>query len=98
MVNSHLLFIAPLAATMAAAQAQSTQPAPGGAAPAAVMSPEAGANSFTEAQAKSRMEKEGFSNITSLAKDADGIWRAKAMKDGKAMDVALDFKGVIVAR
>ena len=59
--------------------------------------PEAGANSFTESQARSRLEKNGFLAITGLMKDSDGIWRGKAMKDGKSMDVALDYKGVISA-
>jgi putative membrane protein len=57
-----------------------------------------GANSFTEAQAKSRFEADGFSGITGLAKDADGIWRGTGSKDGKTMTVMLDFKGNIVAR
>ena len=56
-----------------------------------------GANSFTESQARSRIEKNGFSGVTGLAKDSDGIWRGKAMKDGRSMDVALDYKGEIVA-
>ena len=34
--------------------------------------PEAGANSFTEAQAKDRIEKAGFSQVAGLKKDAQG--------------------------
>ena len=85
----------------AVAQAQSTQTTPAEPAANAAVStaaaPTAGANSFTEGQARSRLEKNGYLSITGLIKDAEGIWRGKAMKDGKAMDVALDFKGVIVA-
>lgn len=85
----------------AVAQAQSTQTTPAepaaNAAVSAAAAPTAGANSFTEGQARSRLEKNGYLSITGLIKDAEGIWRGKAMKDGKAMDVALDFKGVIVA-
>jgi putative membrane protein len=55
--------------------------------------PRAGANSFTEGQAKSRIESRGFSNVSALAKDDNGIWRGKAMKDGKSVDVSLDFEG-----
>lgn len=62
-----------------------------------VDAPLKGANSFTESQARSRIEKNGFSAITGLMKDSDGIWRGKAMKDGRTMDVALDYKGEIVA-
>ncbi|MDF2810777.1 MAG: hypothetical protein K0S56_1808 [Microvirga sp.] len=55
--------------------------------------PAKGANSFTEDQAKSRIEAKGFSNVTGLAKDDDGIWRGKAMKNGASHNVALDYQG-----
>lgn len=55
--------------------------------------PAKGANSFTEAQAKQRIEARGFSDVTGLAKDADGVWRGKAMKAGASHDVALDYQG-----
>ena len=60
--------------------------------------PVAGANSFTEGQAKSRIESHGFSNVTDLKKDDSGVWRGKAMKDGKSVDVSLDFQGNVVTR
>lgn len=60
--------------------------------------PAAGANSFTEAQAKSRIEAAGFSDVTALAKDKDGIWRGKAMKSGASHDVALDYQGHVFPR
>jgi hypothetical protein len=40
--------------------------------------PVAGANSFTEGQAKSRIEARGFTNVTGLKKDSDGVWRGTA--------------------
>ncbi|TCR74831.1 PepSY domain-containing protein [Rhizobium sp. BK376] len=60
--------------------------------------PVAGANSFTEAQAKDRIEKAGFSEIKDLKKDHSGIWMAAGMKDGKAVMVALDYQGNVVAK
>lgn len=60
--------------------------------------PVAGANSFTEGQAKSRIESNGFSNVSDLKKDDSGVWRGKAQKDGKSTDVSLDFQGNVVAR
>ena len=60
--------------------------------------PAAGANSFTEGQAKSRIESAGYSNVSGLTKDKDGIWRGKASKAGKAVDVALDYQGNVVPR
>ena len=59
--------------------------------------PLAGANSFTETQAKDRVLRAGFSDVSALAKDDKGIWRGTAMQDGKKVNVAVDFKGNIVA-
>jgi hypothetical protein len=70
--------------------------------------PAAGANSFTEAQAKSRIEAAGYSNVSDLTKDKDGIWRGKASKasttvgsttlGSTTVGVALDYQGNVVAR
>src|SRR5436309_988805 len=62
-----------------------------------VTNPVAGRNSFTEGEAKSRMEKMGFTNVGKLAKDDNGVWRGQATKDGKQVDVSLDFQGNVVA-
>ena len=61
-----------------------------------VNAPVAGRNSFTEAEAKSRIEKMGFSNISNLKKDDNGVWRGRAMKDGKTVDVSLDYQGNVI--
>lgn len=58
---------------------------------------EKGANSFTEAQARTRIESAGFTQVTALRKDDDGIWRAKAMRGGKSVDVGFDYKGNVGA-
>jgi hypothetical protein len=60
--------------------------------------PAPGANSFTEGQAKSRIEAAGFSNVSGLMKDKDGIWRATASKGGTTFNVALDFQGNVVTK
>ena len=60
--------------------------------------PAAGANSFTEAQAKSRIEGAGYSNISGLTKDQNGIWRGKASKGGTTVGVAVDYQGNVVAK
>jgi hypothetical protein len=59
--------------------------------------PVAGANSFTMAEAKSRIESRGYSNVTRLAKDQTGVWRGQAQKDGKPVNVGLDYEGNVVA-
>ncbi|MBX5165463.1 MULTISPECIES: PepSY domain-containing protein [unclassified Rhizobium] len=55
--------------------------------------PVAGKNSFTEAQAKSRIEEAGYVDVAGLKLDDQGIWRATASKDGKPANVSLDFQG-----
>ncbi|SFU86007.1 PepSY domain-containing protein [Bradyrhizobium arachidis] len=55
--------------------------------------PVAGANSFTEGQAKSKIEEAGWTNVTALKKDDNGVWRGKASKGGSTADVSLDFQG-----
>jgi opacity protein-like surface antigen len=57
--------------------------------------PAKGSNSFTAGQAQTRIEKEGYSNVSGLTKDSDGIWRGKAQKDGQQTAVWLDYKGNI---
>jgi hypothetical protein len=63
-----------------------------------VNAPVQGRNSFTEGEAKSRIEKAGFANISNLKKDDTGVWRGTAMKDGKSVDVSLDYQGNVVTR
>jgi hypothetical protein len=60
--------------------------------------PHPGANSFTEGQARSRIQDKGFSQVTDLKKDNQGIWRGHAMKDGKQTNVALDYQGNVVTQ
>lgn len=76
--------------TAPSAIATSTTPVPAGA-------PVAGANSFTEGQARSRIEGQGFTDVANLAKDDQSIWRGTAMKSGVSTRVALDYQGNIVA-
>jgi hypothetical protein len=55
--------------------------------------PVAGRNSFTAAQAKSRIEARGYTNVSPLQEDAQGVWRGTATKDGKTVAVSLDYQG-----
>jgi len=58
---------------------------------------ESGANSFTEGQARARLEDAGFTNLQDLRKDDAGFWRARAMQGGAATEVAMDFRGRIAS-
>lgn len=67
-------------------------------APAATGAAMSGANSFTEGQAKSRIEDAGYASVSDLKKDDMGVWRGTASKNGQSVPVGLDFKGNIVAQ
>ena len=79
-----------------------SQPAPATAtAPAPVASttnanaptPARGANSFTEGEARSKIESNGYSNVSGLTKDDNGVWRGNAQKGSQQAQVWLDYKG-----
>lgn len=57
-----------------------------------------GANSFTEGQARSWIEKAGYTDVTGLMKSEDGIWKGSARKGGAMVNVAVDFKGNVTVR
>ena len=60
--------------------------------------PVAGRNSFTQGEAKSRIEARGFTNISDLQKDDYGVWRGQATKDGQTVSVSVDYQGNVVTR
>ena len=55
--------------------------------------PARGRNSFTQAEARRRIERSGFNQVTGLKKDGGGVWRGTAMRDGASVPVWLDYKG-----
>ena len=57
--------------------------------------PAAGSNSFTMGEAKARFERQGFSDVSDLKKDDNGVWHGKAQKGGSTDHVWLDYKGNI---
>lgn len=60
--------------------------------------PAAGANSFTEAEVKARIESQGFANVSALKKSDDGIWLGMAQREGQTFEVALDYRGNVFFR
>ena len=101
-----LLFAAALvgASTFGANAQTSTTPATDGDTPAVATpdsenatAPVEGANSFTEDQARERIVEAGYADVTGLKLDDKGVWRGTATKDGKSVNVALDYQGNVVA-
>lgn len=87
-----------LAATTASAQSPPAQSGPGNNAVNSAgknnsNAPVAGRNSFTEGQAKSRIEAAGYTKVTDLKKGDDGVWRGTASKGSSSVPVSLDFEG-----
>jgi putative membrane protein len=56
-----------------------------------------GANSFTEGQARDRISDAGFSDVQGLRLDEQGIWRGRAIRNGRQTGVALDYQGNVAA-
>ena len=101
----HILLVAAAIGLLAAPAIAQNPPAKSGPGNAAINTqkgndpaPVEGANSFTEGQAKSKLESNGFTNVSALKKDNDGVWRGKAQKGAQAMDVSVDFKGNVISR
>jgi hypothetical protein len=57
--------------------------------------PTSGNNSFTQAQAQDHLANAGFTNVTGLTQDDKGVWRGQATKDGKVLNVAVDYTGAV---
>jgi opacity protein-like surface antigen len=96
------------AALSSAAMAQTDQPQANPNAPAnsALKSPHqmkegapaAGHNSFTRSQAKGRIEKAGFTEVTRLTKTRQGLWTGRAMQDGHRVTVVMDYQGNVTTQ
>jgi hypothetical protein len=59
--------------------------------------PAKGANSFTDDQARQRIQDHGYTVVGNLLKDGNGVWHAEVTKgESKTTTmVALDFKGTL---
>ena len=98
-----LALIAALAASSAMAQSPAAQPGPNNNAVNSPgqnnsAAPVAGRNSFTEGQAKSKIEANGYTNVSGLKKDDNGVWTGTATKGSQKVNVKLDFQGNVVTQ
>jgi hypothetical protein len=57
--------------------------------------PTPGASSFTADQARAAIEKAGYSELGPLDQNANGLWQGQATKDGRKVNVSIDYKGAI---
>lgn len=56
-----------------------------------------GANSFVESQARKLLEAQGYSSVSPLVNDSQGIWRGTAMSGSNKVQVSVDYKGNVTA-
>ena len=80
--------------------AQVAPEAPSVSSPPQIVAPgalQSGANSFTENQARRRLEQAGFTNVTNLRKDEAGIWRGRASRGTAQVGVGVDFRGNVAS-
>ena len=98
LVTCGALLFASSAIAQTATHAGSHNPAVKSTHAAHVAKPAAGANSFSEDQARGRLGKAGYTSVSALAKDENGVWRGTAMRGGKKVNVGLDYKGNVTSR
>ena len=82
----------------ASAQTTSSTAPPASTSSGTTDAPKPGANSFTEEQARSRIEGTGVSGVAGLTKDTNGIWMGTAMQGGKSVKDELDYQGNVVVK
>jgi hypothetical protein len=83
--------VATVLAVPALAESADT-PAP---AQSAEVKPAVRGNLFTQQQAREHLLHLGYTDVSELAKDENGVWRGSATKDGKTLSVAVDVKGAV---
>ncbi len=94
----HLMAVAAAMLVSTGANAGSHNPAVKDPTPVTTQAAAKGRNSFTESQAQGRIAKAGYSNVSKLVKNGNGVWQGSAMKDGAKVNVALDYKGNVTTR
>lgn len=57
-----------------------------------------GTSSYSQAQARARLETMGFLAISELWLDGKGVWRGVATSGARRVDVSLDNQGKVAAR
>lgn len=94
----YVVAMAALAASLGACQPDSEKTNPAVATDEAVSermdtAPAAGANSFTQEQAREHATNAGYADVGTLTQAADGTWQGSAMKDGASVTVVVDYQG-----
>ena len=73
------------------------RPSPTPLPPASQTASKGAVHALTQDQARGQIEAKGYSNVSALRRDATGVWRGKAEKDGLLGNVTLDREGNVTA-
>lgn len=60
--------------------------------------PKAGATSLSESDARDRIVAEGFTEVSSLKKDDNGIWKGTGVWKSRKIGVVVDYRGNVVGQ
>jgi hypothetical protein len=55
-------------------------------------------NARGSGSARSRIEADGYKNVTGLTRNADGSWGGKAMRGSSLVDVQVDSRGHVISK
>lgn len=90
-----LIALAAVAALAACSQETKTTEAPETSnAPTEVAPPPVQTVTITEADARGRVEAQGYTNVTGLMQNPDGTWTATGTKDGQTTQLSVGPNGV----
>jgi len=64
--------------------------------PAAMAPPPTTTVTITEADARTRIEAQGYTNVTGLTQNPDGTWTATGTRDGQTTQLSVGPSGVTV--
>lgn len=59
--------------------------------------PSPGANSFSESQARQLVRDRGYTDVSPLVNDRQGIWRGTARNGTNRVQISVDYKGNVNA-
>src|SRR4051812_40403558 len=54
------------------------------------------AATLTQAEAKARIAAQGFGSVSELSQDDKGLWHARAIKNGRRLNLIIDIEGRVL--
>lgn len=89
-----LIAVTAIAALAACSQETTTEPAPPTQVEVTTPAPPPAAVIITEADARTRAESAGYTNVTGLVQNPDGSWSATGTQNGQTTTITIGESGV----